>query len=513
MCGFFISNCHTVNLTKKVLDDSLGFRGPDFQSEIVKFRGWSVYHARLSIIATNDHANQPIITESGLLVFNGEIFNYRELAIKYSICDLQSDTLVLSRLLELENFDLSELEGFFAFVKIDQNGQMTHCVRDNFGVKPLFYYKDGESISVASEANILVDLFRLSVEENAIEEYKLFRSPLISGTYYKNLRQVQPGACLINGIYFDLKDFFLNAISLERMSDNDLETTLQSSIKSRQISDVSFSLLFSGGIDSNVIRELLSSDPEYLFCGMFESESYDHDTTQELKKLYDLNNLHTVSVCKDEFIPIITRLVKLRKEPLSVPNEVILFKIAQEARRLGQKVLLSGEGADEFFAGYDRIYSHFAVNKFSTSEFLKMYCYDSFSVTSRVCEYFTTYFDGLHELSAFNKVRFFFVDQHLPVLFRRLDFSLMAAGIEGREPLATKSILSAALSYGKCDLLGHSLGKLPLRRILSKRMGSEFAFRKKVGFPVNLQGVSKTSNAKENYKIWNELNLEAMGWL
>ena len=121
-----------------------------------------------------------------------------------------------------------------------------------------------------------------------------------------------------------------------------------------------------------------------------------------------------------------------------MPNEVILSVLADRWAHIGGKVLLSGEAADELFAGYDRVF-YWALNaeKFDLRHFLKMYAYvDPQNISPRIFDELRHFFEQLNGLTPFEKVRQFFVKMHLPILFRRLDFSLMYSGIE-KGPLAT----------------------------------------------------------------------------
>lgn len=512
MCGFFATNDNSLALSKKTLDETIGFRGPDYRSDVVSYKGWRVYHARLSIISIDETANQPIIDDHGLVLFNGEIFNYKALAEKYDISANYSDTLVLSELLSIPGFSVHELDGFFSIVRIDEQGALTHCVRDKFGVKPLFYHETQSSLSIASEPNILVELYNLEVNQNAIIDYKIFRAPVVEASYYTGLSLVAPGTCKISGAYFNLLDLFLDAKDIEAPEKNELMKTLQVAVRSRQISDVSFSVLFSGGIDSNLIRLCLSERPDFLFCGSMQEQNYDSLAVKELEDSRAIENLKLVTLNNNEYLEYLKKMVMLRKEPLSVPNEIILYKIGLVAKSLGQKVLLSGEAADEFFAGYDRIFRFFNENEFCVEKFLQMYCYNSKLIDRRVEDYFENYFDALDGLTAFEKVRYFFIEKHLPILFRRLDFALMAAGIEGREPLATIAVLQKALCFSGRDLVNNQIGKLPLRSIVADFMGDDFAYRSKVGFPVDLKHVTDYRLSGDNYEVWTQLNLEVLQW-
>ena len=112
MCGFFATQ---VELDKcylnEILEKHLRFRGPDYYSGILEYQGWLIAHARLSIIENTSSSNQPYLTSNGVLLFNGEILNFAELADKYNVEHLNSDTVLLAKLIESEKLNLSELEG------------------------------------------------------------------------------------------------------------------------------------------------------------------------------------------------------------------------------------------------------------------------------------------------------------------------------------------------------------------------------------------------------------------
>jgi asparagine synthase (glutamine-hydrolysing) len=509
MCGFFLTNDTSVDKNlSKILTRRLAFRGPDFQSDIIFHEGWRFYHSRLSIIATGEAYRQPFFSPSGgVLVFNGEILNFEELASKYSIKSRNSDTHVLSELLELDNFDLNEIDGFFAFAFVNKGGRLTHCARDRFGVKPLSFIQSGNAISISSEASVLSDLYKRDYSPEALEEYRVFRAPILSESYFRDIKVVQPGECLINGKYFDSLRYIPEVYSDMSTLLPELRVVIRQSIESRLISDVPVGLLYSGGIDSNLVASYLNDDIPRFTGGL--DDGYDMEFAKSMVNV----NSQIINVSNDQFSERFREMIILRKEPLSVPNEVILSILAEDWAKRGGKVLLSGEAADELYAGYDRIF-YWALNakSFSLDEFLSFYAYVPLGdINNRIKQQLEWFFENLSGLSPFEKVRQFFIKKHLPILFRRLDFSLMYGGIEGREPLASFDMFKLALKFRPADLFVGSLGKYPLRKIASDSLGSEFAFREKVGFPVDIKEVFmgiKSSNRHDNYEAWCSLNKE-----
>lgn len=250
-----------------------------------------------------------------------------------------------------------------------------------------------------------------------------------------------------------------------------------------------------------------------LICGGLVGGSYDVKFAKEQKDLGA--NVHIIEIDHAKFVERWEEMVKLRKEPLSVPNEVIISFLGEYWAETGGKVLLSGEGADEFFGGYDRLFRWANdPTSFSTEEFLKQYAYQDFNKISEcVVRKVENYFSELSSFTKFQKVQIFFIEKHLPLLFRRLDFALMFSGIEGREPLASLGMFRLAASYYPSELVDQNIGKLPLRKVLSEDLGDEFAYRSKVGFPIDIKLVITGDVAQsqlENYTYWIKHNKEKL---
>ncbi|MBM7072029.1 hypothetical protein JQC92_08300 [Shewanella sp. 202IG2-18] len=504
MCGFFITNASVLPRdAEKILEQTLRFRGPDYSSGLIEYKGWYAYHSRLSIIDLNEEANQPICLEdSGLLVFNGEVLNYKELGKKYFSKNYESDTLLLFDLLKEKKLDLNELDGFFAFVFINEFGELTHASRDKFGVKPLFRYSKGNQVSYCSEPNPIRQLFGLQVDSSAIEEYKLTRAPIFSSSFFKGISQVEVGTCDINGTYFNIVDHITS--NYESCDINALDKALRIGIETRKVSDAPVGLLLSKGVDSNLVNSCTNFSHKY-------SIGFKGDADFEYLKSQDIPNLNLVECTSEQYKNSFEYLLKLRGEPLSVPNEVMLYIIAKAAAKDGVKVLLSGEGADEFFAGYDRVFNwanH--TSEFELEQFLKLYCYSAPNKSSVVYRNFEELFSTVDHLCSFEKVRWFFIKYHMPILFRRLDFSLMAAGVEGREPIANIHLFTEAVKICSKQLMNKELGKIPLRELLSKHMTREFSYEQKVGFPVKVNEILENPENLTSYDLWFKKNLEVL---
>lgn len=506
MCGIFASNDPQLSKNAAaIIEKRLRFRGPDGSSGLIRRGEWSTYHSRLAIIDLNAGVNQPVHNPDGSqLVFNGEILNYKDLGRRYFGRKYISDVQLLNDLILHRCLKTEELDGFFAFIFIDGNGRLSHACRDKFGVKPLFYFKTiSGHYTFSSEPSVLIDLYSPQINEQAIIEYRAFRYPLLSKSFYNGVLEVEAGTCLVNGEYFSLESE-LNQTVNTPASQRELKNAIKNGVNSRCISDAPIGLLMSRGIDSNLIRHM------HEFSHYYTIGFPDDDDILFLER-QAIHNLKIVKTSPREFEEAFEYLVRLKGEPMSVPNEVLLYIVGKAAASDGVKVLLSGEGADEFFAGYDRIFTWAAGSRtFDLREFASHYCYSEVGDNPELLGVLEDALSKFDTDTVFEKVRWFFIKYHMPVLFRRLDFSLMAAGIEGREPIANQHLFDIARTYSASDLLGGSLGKIPLRKMLSQSMGKKFSFSKKIGFPVDVSKVLPNPKNLPSYELWFEKNLEIL---
>lgn len=504
MCGFFITSEKFITKEHEgTIEKNLRFRGPDCSSGIIEYKGWKAYHSRLSIIDINAGINQPMIDDKGgLLVFNGEILNFKELGLEYFNKEYFSDTELLSDLLKDNLLDINELDGFFAFVYINYEGKLKNAVRDHFGVKPLYYYETAQGITFSSEPNVIKELFSIAVNNEAIEEYKAVRAPIFSGSYFEGINMLQPGNCFLNGQFFDVANYLESAY--EKVPVTVIKDAVKKGVKTRLVSDAPVGLLLSKGIDSNLIRQLGDFEKYYTI-------GFRGDPDLEWLRSQNIDGLVVLECTPEEYKTAFDFLIGLRKEPMSVPNEVLLYLVAKKAALDGIKVLLSGEGADEFFGGYDRVFTWGnEAETFDVDMFVSLYCYSLPEKGSLVYKKFVELFNSVTFNTPFEYVRWFFIKYHMPILFRRLDFALMAAGVEGREPIANMHVFVEAIKIKAEDLMFRGLGKKHLRECLAEYMGEEFSYEDKVGFPVDLTKVFINEAGLNSYQLWFKNNLKVL---
>lgn len=352
--------------------DTLKLRGPDGGGVFTK-NNCGLGHRRLSIIDTSDNATQPMSDNQGrfTIIFNGEIFNFKELKEKF-LADKQdwrsqSDTEVLLELFIRKGKDcLPLLSGFFALAIYDATEDTLFIARDRFGKKPLLYYQADDYFVFASEIKALLayDIPR-----------KLNTTTLLQ---YLQLNYVPPDACMLQGIKklpaghyafisgngVDISSYYelnwrspsaLQGLTYETACTK-LEQLMNESVRKRLISDVPLGAFLSGGIDSSVVVALASRHTHQLntfSIGYRDNPFFDETYYAELvAKKYNTN--HTVfSLTNDDFLSHIDDVLDYIDEPFADSSAIPVYILSRETRK-HVTVALSGDGGDEVFAGYNK---------------------------------------------------------------------------------------------------------------------------------------------------------------
>jgi asparagine synthase (glutamine-hydrolysing) len=370
------------NLMKRLLT-LLHHRGPDASG--ISSSGIACFgHRRLSILDINSNVSkQPINKDGSMLSFNGEIYNFKELIPKLRedgvYCSGKSDTEVLFNCLNLWGIDktLSLIDGMYAFAFRDGRDGSVYFARDPLGEKPLYWSKSKDRFWASSEIKVLLATGELQFEPNLSKLDDYFFTGKVNGqeTIFKNIYEVEPGT------YIHLKPDKIDPQvirhwSLEEFTTDktiewgskvieSFETKLQAVMASRRISDVPLGLLLSGGIDSNTILEMsLANLPDDQIALYFADNRH-----KELSERKDVNlivkqmkekypaaklSLYSEFMDFDSYILNLDNLTWFYDEPIQFPISPQLSALIKIAKEQGNKVLLSGEGADEILFGYDR---------------------------------------------------------------------------------------------------------------------------------------------------------------
>ena len=364
MCGIagIITKKENKDEIIKKMSERIKHRGPDGEGYYID-QNIALAHRRLSIIDL-ETGNQPMYNENQnlVIVYNGEIYNFIELRDilkeKGHIFKTQSDTEVLVHGFEEWKYELPKhLRGMFAFAIYDKNTKELFLARDNFGIKPLYYYKANETFMFASEIKAFLDVedFKKELNENILKAYLEFSFVPTNETFFKGVHRLDAGSYLIykdNNItinkYFKL-DFKENHKTFEEAVES-IKTVMEESVEKHLLSDVEVGSFLSSGIDSSYIVSL--AKPNKTYTVGYDLEKYDEiKYAKELAEKLEINNTSKI-ITKEEYLENLEKIMYYLDEPTSDPAAISLYFVAKLASQ-DVKVVLSGEGADEFFGGYN----------------------------------------------------------------------------------------------------------------------------------------------------------------
>ncbi|MEV9616061.1 asparagine synthase (glutamine-hydrolyzing) [Aliarcobacter butzleri] len=366
MCGIIGTNFLNERFDKSL--ELLHHRGPDFQNSI-KIRNKQFGHTRLAIIDLDDEANQPIIFDDILLVFNGEIYNYKELIhVEHLECKTKSDSEVLIRLYQKYGFDfLNKLNGMFSFCIYDMKKDLYFCARDRYGKKPFFYYfKDNKFIFSSSVKSILNLLdYKPNLNKVALSKYMQYFVSFGEDSFYQDIFKLEASTYLIyepnksrelqKKKYYKINTY--KAIKDEKQALNDIEELLFKSVEYRLNSDVEVASLLSGGIDSSLISALytkISGKKINTFSiGYDEYKNYCELDFAQITANHINSNHHPVEINQKEYIKHFEQTLDMLEEPHGDSAAIPLNILTKQINKAGIKTVLSGEGSDEIFLGYD----------------------------------------------------------------------------------------------------------------------------------------------------------------
>lgn len=366
MCGILGTNFLNERFDKSL--ELLHHRGPDFQNSI-KIGNKQFGHTRLAIIDLDEEANQPMVFDDILLVFNGEIYNYKELIhVEHLECKTKSDSEVLIRLYQKYGFDfLNKLNGMFSFCIYDMKKDLYFCARDRYGKKPFFYYfKDNKFIFSSSVKSILNLLdYKPNLNKVALSKYMQYFVSFGEDSFYQDIFKLEASTYLIyepnksrelqKKKYYKINTY--KAIKDEKQALNDIEELLFKSVEYRLNSDVEVASLLSGGIDSSLISALytkISGKRINTFSiGYDEYKNYCELDYAQITAKHINSNHHPVEINQKEYINHFEQTLDMLEEPHGDSAAIPLNILTKQIHKARIKTVLSGEGSDEIFLGYD----------------------------------------------------------------------------------------------------------------------------------------------------------------
>ena len=554
MCG--IAGIVTKRENKKEIIEAMSkrieHRGPDGEGYF--FDGdVALAHRRLSIIDLST-GNQPMFNEDDTIVtvFNGEIYNYGELRDELVKAGhkfkSKSDTEVLLHGFEEWHTDLPKhLRGMFAFAIYNKNTKELFLARDNFGIKPLYYTVMNDTFMFASEIKAFLDTpdFKKELNEEILQAYLEFSFVPTNETFFKGVYRLDAGSSLL------YKDGDIKIDKYFKLDFKDKDETLASAVASisevmkdsvnkHLLSDVEVGSFLSSGIDSSYIVSLAKPNKTY-------TVGYDIDKYDEIKYAKDLadklgiNNTSKV-IKMDEYMKEFPNIMYYLDEPTSDPAAISLYFVAKLASK-DVKVVLSGEGADEFFGGYNyyreevdmKFYnkipyfirhligkiasifpegygfnflvrrgeklenSYIGVNRnFSEKMARKVLCKDyslrGIDVTKGTYEEFKGY-SNIHKMQAIDINYWLMKD-----ILLKADRMTMASSLEGRVPFIDKEVFKVASTLLIDYKVTKENTKVALREAAKEVIPTEAYKKKKLGFPVPIREWMKTSEVSDKIR-------------
>ena len=544
MCGFVgfsdkLMDLEEKNAVIKKMADRIVHRGPDsdgyFTDEKV-----ALGFRRLSIVDL-EGGSQPIFNEdeTKVIVFNGEIYNHKELRKeleeKGHIFKTRADTEVILHGYEEFGTDLFPLlRGMFAFVIYDKNTGEIVGARDPFGIKPFYYFKKDDKFMFSSEIKGMIDhpKFEKEVNRSVLKMYLLFQYSVFEETFFKNVYKLKPGHYFrYNENTFETTPYF--EVKYEKVDlgyeehKRRIVEALEDSVKYHQITaDVEVGSYLSGGVDSSYVVSV--AKPDKTFTVGFDVKGFD-----ETKMASDFSSLMGIKnfskyVSKEEFFDALPKVQYHADEPeanLSAVPLLFLSKLAREK----VKVVLSGEGSDEMFGGYNeypetkgvKLYlmlpaflrramakavenlPHFpgknTIIKYSLPfcerylghaqimncrEANEILC-DELKDNSTTSDILMPYYEKVKGMD--DVLQKMYIDMHfwLPQdILLKADKMTMANSIELRVPFLDKKVWEAASIVPTKYLVKNMRTKSIFRDIADEKMSDEWSGRRKLGFPV-----------------------------
>ena len=504
MCGILFTNDPEIERDSflKALDE-INHRGPDAPGGYGSSGNNQLGHNRLKIIDIDDRSNQPFTSSNGHydIIFNGEIYNYKELAKEYNLkLRTKSDTEILLELyIQFGPSILNKLNGMFTLVILNKETSELFIARDRLGIKPLYYTNHKGFITFSSEIAPLISLYGFSeIDDIGLRQYIKLRTFFNGRTYLKNIQMFPAGHYMQDGKITKYWEFPKG----EQGDPNDEEIAelLKSSVKYRCISDVEVGSYLSGGVDSTLIAALA----EKVHSWTVGYPSLNEFEWGRMGAEFIGTTHREVLLKEEEFLSIATSMVQKRREPLSVPNEVLLYEMTKEVKKMNT-VILSGEGADELFFGYDRIFNWAGNNIWDLNSFDELYSYGSHKdneILEDVLAPFMDYGSCIEIVAAFFQVA------HLHGLLRRLDNATMLCSVEARVPFVDHRLVERMAGVSFNYRFHNNISKCPLKSIFSEYLPKEIIDRKKVGFPVPLTNIFPDKN--DPMDQWLQFNLDTL---
>jgi len=560
MCGINGIVSKSKNKEKLIheMNEKIVHRGPNAEGLYVD-KEVALGQRRLSIIDLSENGNQPIYNEdrSVLVVFNGEIYNYQvlreELEKAGHVFSTNTDTETLVHGYEEWGYDvLSKLRGMFAFCLYDTKEKKLWIARDHFGIKPLYYYQNDKIFLFGSEIKsfLVHPDFEKELNKEMLGAYLTFSFTPGNRTFFKNVYKLEPGHYMefdlqnykfeINR-YFKL-DFTETEASYEKMVD-EISKAMRDSVDYHLISDVEVGSFLSSGIDSSYLVSM--ARPNKTYTVGYENKKYSEiNYAEDLTERLGIKNISS-KISKNEYMNAIRDVYYHMDEPTTDACSIAVYFLSKLASQ-DVKVVLSGEGADEFFGGYNSYDDHpytklplwirktvagicrilpktritrylirrglsleegyVSINRnFYDDELNDVLKYKDYLKNKEIMK--DTYLEFRDENELNKKlavdIRYWLADNILLIV----DKMTMAFSIESRVPFTDIEVFKLARTLPKEYKVRNKMTKAALRDAAKKDIPNESYKKKKLGFPVPIREWIKEEDFYQEIKKTFELEI------
>jgi asparagine synthase (glutamine-hydrolysing) len=503
------------------MGEAIRHRGPDARG-VYATEGMAIGNQRLSIIDLQG-GHQPFVSDDGqiIVVQNGEIFNHVELAQELARaghpCRTHSDTEVLLRLYESEGIGFArKLNGMFAFAIIDKREQALYIVRDRIGVKPLYVHDDGRQLTFASEIKSILKagMPKPAMDKEALHHYLSFNYVPAPYTMYEGIRHLMPGHAIKvtrdgsqTWRWWDLGD--VQPVHGRSEADwiEEFNAILDDAVRLRLRSDVPFGAFLSGGVDSSTVVGLMArhmNEPVKTFCIGFHDPRFDESAFAQAAA-DRFGTRHTMERVEPDMLELWPMATYHCDQPHGDVSFLPTYRVSELAVR-DVKVVLTGDGADELFAGYDKYKDFFAqpdIAALDDNAFRRRY-FDSislFDADGKRSLYGADMRDRVGQLDSFDVAKPWFdavphQDRINQALFLDMQLLLsgnnlvkpdrmgMAVSLEARTPFLDYRMMEFAFRMPGELKLKNGETKYLYKKAVAGLIGEELAYRKKQMFTV-----------------------------
>ena len=512
-------------------------RGPDSEGHFVDGK-LGLGHRRLAIIDLSSAGHQPMIDDELVIVFNGEIYNYREIKVELQkkgfLFKTESDTEVIIQAYKCWGEDcISKFNGMWSLAIYDKNKKKIFMSRDRFGIKPFYYYQTKDTFYFGSEIKQLL----LFIPEKKVNKSSLYDFIYLSykdhneKTFFQDIYSLLPGHNLV----YDLKtnkvqrQKYYELVVKKPIAKQSLDNSIKQfqekfnhSIKLRLRSDVRVGTCLSGGLDSSfVVKVAASQYSGDVKLNVITAKSIDpaNDESDYAKIVSDWCNLDldVVMPNKDDFYTLLDDIIYIQEEPFSTPSIFMQYYVMKAAKEKGCIVMLDGQGGDETLLGYERYFVPFLksiknpfaylkefykLSKNSKLSFLKLILYYLYFGNKKIrikkVLYQHNYVQKNNQKhlnkelvgmfatvskNIFNLQQKEISSLQLPSLLKYEDRNSMAHSIEARVPFLDHELVELAMSIPLEHKICNGWSKYVLRKSFGSKFPNKIVWRKrKLGF-------------------------------